>query len=59
MGEVAKKSGIGLWLHPVIMVALMVSGWVLPPFGTVTEFGVKVLGIFLGMMWGWIFVDLI
>ena len=59
MGEAAKKSSICLWLHPVIMLVLMLSGWVLSPFGTVTEFGVKVLGIFLGMMWGWIFVDLI
>lgn len=59
MGEAAVKSSIRLWLHPVIMLVLMLSGWVLSPFGTVTEFGVKVLGIFLGMMWGWIFVDLI
>ena len=59
MGETAKKSGVGLWLHPAIMVVLMLSGWILPTFGTITEFGIKVLGIFLGMMWGWIFIDLI
>lgn len=58
-GRNGKKGGISLWVPPAIMIVLMLSGWVLPAFGTVTEFGVKVLGIFLGMMWGWIFVDLI
>lgn len=59
MVEAAKKKGIGLWLHPIIMVVLMLSGWVLPTVGTITEFGMKVLGIFIGLMWGWIFIDLI
>lgn len=54
-----KKNGAMHWLHPLIMALLMVSGWFLPTFSTVTEFGVKVLGIFVGMMYGWIFIDLI
>lgn len=41
------------------MLAFMVMGWVVAPFGGLSEFGVKVLGIFIGMMWGWIFIGLI
>lgn len=42
MGETAKKSGVGLWLHPAIMVVLMLSGWISPTFGTITEFGSRI-----------------
>lgn len=31
----------------------------LPPFGHVTELGMKVFGVFLGLLWGWVFVDLV
>lgn len=55
----ARKRGMQIWMHPFIMAVLMLSGWFVPTFGTVTVFGVKVLGIFLGMMWGWIFVNLV
>lgn len=59
MGEQKNKSGMQIWLHPFIMAILMLSGWFVPTFGTITVFGVKILGIFLGMMWGWIFIDLV
>jgi len=42
----------------IIMVILCFSGWVLPPFAGITPLGMKVLGVFLGMIYGWIFVAL-
>ena len=33
----------------------MIIVGMLPPFGSVTVAGMKVLGAFLGMMYGWIF----
>lgn len=48
-----------LWLHPAIMFILLVSGWFLPPVSTITPFGMKIVGIFTGLIYGWIFIGLI
>lgn len=45
-------------INIVIVLVLCFSGWVLPPFGQITALGMKVLGVFLGMIYGWIFVGL-
>ncbi len=31
----------------------------LPPFAQITEIGMRVLGVFVGMLYGWIFIDLL
>lgn len=48
-----------LWLHTLLMVVLMSSGWLLPFGGTLTEYGVRVMMIFVGAIWGWIFIGLV
>lgn len=47
------------WIYAVVMLVLMGSGWFLSPGAVVTELGIKVLMIFLGAMWGWVFLDLV
>ena len=46
MAESGKK-----YIHCAIMILLMLSGFILPPMGSVTALGMKVCGVFLGMMW--------
>jgi len=49
------KSNVSAYIHTVVCIGLMVGIGFLPTFGSVTEAGMKVLGIFVGMMYGWIF----
>lgn len=46
------------YIHCAIMLILMFSGFVLPPVGAITQLGMVVCGVFLGMMWGWLNLDL-
>jgi len=47
------------YLHCFIMLLLLFSGFIIPAGeGAITPYGMKVVGIFLGMMWGWLFLDL-
>lgn len=41
------------WIHAVCIIAFMTLFGYLPPFGPLTEMGMHVLGIFIGMVWGW------
>ena len=52
-------SQIKLYVHTLIMFVLMCSGWLLPNGGALTEYGVRIAMIFVGAIWGWIFVGLI
>jgi len=47
------------YLHVLIMLFLTFGIGLLPPFGQITEVGMDVLGVFIGILYGWIFVDLI
>ena len=41
------------YISLVIMLALMFLFRFLPPIGTITSTGMAVVGIFLGLIWGW------
>ena len=45
------------YINVVIMLFLMFGFNFLPNFGVITDLGMHVLGIFLGMIWAWTFVD--
>ena len=47
------------WINTVIMFALMFGIGQLPPFGQVTPLGMQVLGIFVGVLYGWCTVSLL
>lgn len=44
-------------VHTVIGILLMLAGWFIPPFGTVTEIGMKILFVFIGVIYLWSTVE--
>lgn len=60
MSTATNTKSISFYIHIAITLGLMLFfDNLVAPFGAVTPMGMKVLGIFLGMMWGWIFCDLV
>lgn len=54
MSSNAKKgSDVTYWINVAITVALTFGIGYLQPWGSLTELGMKVMGIFLGLLWGW------
>ena len=51
----AKRKGYSpmQWVHMVITLALMFLFGYLPPFATVTPLGMKLLGVFIGVIYGY------
>lgn len=41
------------WVHFAIVCVLMFGVGFIPPFGTVTVIGMKMIGVFLGLLYGW------
>ncbi len=56
--EVA-KSNKSYYIHSIIFVLITFGVWFIPPFGGITEMGMKVLGVFIGLLYGWIFIGFI
>lgn len=54
--SIAKKSR-SYWIHTAICLILMFGVGLLPPFGEITPMGMKILGAFLGSLYGWIFIE--
>ncbi len=54
------KSGVGVkyCVNSAISLILMFGFGYLPPIGGITQLGMQILGIFLGMVYGWIFVSI-
>ena len=42
------------YVHAIIMFVIMFGVGTLPTFGQVTPLGMKILGVFLGTMYGWL-----
>lgn len=45
------------YINSVITIIIMFGFGMLPPFDPITPLGMKILGIFLGLLYGWTFVD--
>lgn len=54
MSERKKK-----YLHSIIMFVIMFGFSLFPNIGQITDSGMKVLGVTFGMLYGWIFIDMI
>lgn len=54
MSDTAQKKD-KMIIHFVIVCIFMFGFRFLPPFGTLTPYGMAILGIFIGMIWGWSF----
>ncbi|MEE0434823.1 MAG: SLC13 family permease [Peptococcaceae bacterium] len=59
MGEKAQKKSIGYLINSLICLALLFGFGYLEPWGSLEPVGMKVLGIFLGMLYGWTFIGFI
>ena len=51
--EKKEKMGTKYYVHMAIILAFMFGFQFLPPFGPVTDMGMEVLGIFIGLIYGW------
>ncbi len=56
--EVKKKSSMYL-IHASIYLVLTIGIGLLPTFGQVTEYGMDILGIFIGLIYGWTFIGFV
>ena len=52
-----KKTAI-YWVHTIISLGLMFGFGFLPPIAPITEFGMKMIGIFLGLVYGWVLIGI-
>lgn len=57
--EAPKPTPIKYWVHTIICLVITFGFGQLPPFGPVTPLGMNILGIFLGVLYGWIFIEII
>ena len=48
-----------LLIHGIVILALMLIIGSLPPIEPITPLGMKLLGVFVGMLYGWVCVDLV
>lgn len=46
------------WIHSIISLSLMFGFGLLPPVAPITEFGMKMIGIFLGLVYGWVLIGI-
>jgi len=53
-----QKFSITYWINVAIVFLLMFGFGKLPPITGISELGMKGIGIFLGMIWGWAMCDL-
>ena len=56
--EINRKTIKIRYWHILIMFVLMFGIGYLPAFGSITPMGMKVLGVFAGLVYGWCFIDL-
>ena len=59
MSTNVKKNNITYWLHLAIWLVFSFIGWVLPAGEIITAYGMKILFIFIGLMYGWVFLDIV
>lgn len=58
MSAQAKSRNTQWYINIAVMFAIYIVFSMLPPISTITEMGMKVLGLTLALLWGWITVDL-
>ena len=54
------KKDLSYWLNTSIVIFLMFFfGRLIEPWGAITPVGMQVLGIFLGLIWGWSIIEIL
>lgn len=59
MAATTQKKSIAYWINSIICLLLLFGFGYLEPWGSLEPVGMKVLGIFLGMLYGWTFIGFI
>lgn len=59
MSTASAKTDVKYYIHVLIMLLLFFGFGYISPIGTITAVGMQVLGVFLGMIWGWMFIDML
>jgi len=54
----AEKNNKMYYIHIAIFLIITFGVGFLPPFAQITPLGMKVLGVFLGIIYGWCFIAL-
>lgn len=54
-----RKAKMKKYISIAIMFAIYFVVGTLPPFGGITEYGMKILGITVALLWGWIVIDMV
>ena len=55
--NIQAKKTLRYWIHSAVCIVLMFGIGFLPPFGAITPMGMKILGVFVGALYGWIFIE--
>ncbi len=58
-GTTKKRRAISYYVHSVIVFLIMFVVGQLPPFGQITPLGMQILGIFVGVIYGWCTVSMV
>lgn len=56
--KTSNKDRLIYWIKVAIVVYLMFGFGYMQPFGGITEIGMHVLGVFLGLLFGWVFLSI-
>lgn len=58
MSTTVKDKNMIYWIHVAVFLLITFGFGFLPPIAQVTPMGMKVLGVFLGVIYGWLFIAL-
>lgn len=53
------STGVMYWVHTVICLCIMFGFGELPPLAPLTPLGMKLIGIFLGVLYGWVCIEIV
>lgn len=53
MSAVIQKKSVSVYIHVLIILALMFGFKFIPPIGSITALGMQIIGIFAGIIYGW------
>lgn len=58
MKEVLTKSQVKYWINYFVVVYFMFGFGKIGAIGAISDIGMQILGIFLGLIWGWMFIEM-
>lgn len=59
MAHLKEGKSVSYWIHSAICVLLIFGFGQIDPFGSLEKVGMQVLGIFIGLLYGWTFIGFI